>query len=490
MGALRYLPSAYKGIRALAAKETRERAVPIISRHIQRRFGRPIKSFYERHPWWVRGTGIYGLQAAERDMFPFGGSDRERGDVIRQVESDQALAQANRRENADSILFGDIERKNSGGVVRMQAIGQVPGLMTVSDADFAIRNRGYQPPPWLGEIEGTLSVDDTTRLREYLSTVDPRTPISSDAGFQIGSGTDADTVADVAGNIISPITPTRAATPTGSVWDEDLGQRIPTFSPGTTTDITPEEPSEDQDGADGLLRPIAPQGSVASFNENLIDMLTERTTEIKELLDTKTPLPDYEALRASITEGVDDDVAASILTSIGKSIYEGKGLAGADVSQAQAIRQKARDATSALELAKAQGASAKEVADLDRRVNAYAAMLSAIPSPMRPVNPLTGMTQLQKLHYYRDTLAEGEDREAVENLITRMTDQSIQDILVELLVKQGGIESYDPVTNTIKTVIGMEALDPGEQVMWNAAKGIGALDQLINERVAASLGTP
>ena len=78
----------------------------------------------------------------------------------------------------------------------------------------------------------------------------------------------------------------------------------------------------------------------------------------------------------------------------------------------------------------------------------------------------------------------------MKNLIARMTDQSIQDILAELVVLQGGIESYDPETGKFTTVTGMEALDPGQQAQWNAAKNIGALDQFINERVAASLGTP
>ena len=78
----------------------------------------------------------------------------------------------------------------------------------------------------------------------------------------------------------------------------------------------------------------------------------------------------------------------------------------------------------------------------------------------------------------------------MENLIARMTDESIQDILAELVVLQGGIESYNPETGEFTTVIGMDALTPGQQVQWNAAKDIGALEQLINERVAESFGTP
>ena len=218
-------------------------------------------------------------------------------------------------------------------------------------------------------------------------------------------------------------------------------------------------------------------------------MIAQRSSNIEGLLERQKelPLPDYEALKASITEGVDDDATTSILMSIAKSIAEGKGLAGADISPAQEIKQKAKDAMNALTLAESRGASEREIAAFDKEVDTQIALLGAIPSPP---NPLTGMTQLQKLQLYRDSLPEGSlDRVEVENQISKITDPTIQNILSDLLVLQGGIESYDPVTRNITTKYGMDALNPGQQEQWNNAKQIGALDQFINQTLSESLET-
>jgi hypothetical protein len=413
--------------------------------------GRALTGPFKRHPMLTRGGGIYGLAAHEYDLPPFGGSEQAPGPTLEAAEAMSIQERLLAAEAAGETIPAQFRERyldssngalHGGGVVKMRSGATVP------DDDAEVR-------AWLNSVEF-----DPIPTRQFSPLVlDPRLGVNP--GPQAREQDRLNRLFGMSQDQINNL----------------FSDRSVDAAPDTTVDGV-------QPGS------INPPGSVSSFNENLLDMLTERTTEIKELLDTKTPLPDYEALRTSITEGVDDDVAASILTSIGKSIYEGKGLAGADVSQAQAIRQKARDATSALELAKAQGASAKEVADLDRRVNAYTALLSAIPSPMRSFNPLTGMTTLERLQRYRDTLPEGDpDREAVENRIAGMTDPGVQEILAELLLKQGGVESYDPVTNTIKTVIGMEALTPGEQKMWNNAKQIGALDQLINQTLSESLET-
>ena len=372
-----------------------------------------------------------------------------RGDVIRQVEADQRQVEAEqRREDPGRQEVIDLIRqytagKSSGGVVKMQS-GRTAEL-GMSDEEIA------------------LALDEMDRLGVIPPEMDVSRWIDPDGAGET-----------VSSNFVSDVALGKA-----DITDPALGRSF--FGSVKDPGVVPKEV---------VPKEVVPKEVVQqSYSQSLIDMISERSRNIEALLgrQKELPSPDYEALKASLTEGVDDDATASILMSIGKSIAEGKGLAGADISQAQAIRQKAKDAMNALTLAESRGASEREIAAFDRELNTQLALLSAIPSPP---NPLAGMTQLEKLHYYRDTLSEGEDREAVENLIARMTDESIQDILAELVVLQGGIESYNPETGEFTTVIGMDALTPGQQVQWNAAKDIGALEQLINERVAESFGTP
>jgi hypothetical protein len=239
------------------------------------------------------------------------------------------------------------------------------------------------------------------------------------------------------------------------------------------------------------VRPRSP----LSVNDRLLGMLSERMGTIENLLKTETSLPDYEALRANITEGVDDDVVASILTSIGKSIYEGKGLAGADVSEAQAIKQKMRDSLSALELAKAKGLSDKEIADLDRQLTAQASMLAAIPDPQR-VNPLTGRTTLGKLQY---ELAEMKARDPNdpnialhEAAIGRLTDPKAADEIMKLIAKMRVgktmpiAQDDGSVTHEIR--YGPEALDASDNAAWHALiEGNQSISDILTRDISLGL---
>jgi hypothetical protein len=411
-----------------------------------------VANFFKNNPQILPRAGVAGLAG-----YPIYERYSNTGDVIRQVEAEQRREDPGRedpgredpgRQEVIDLILQHTAGKSSGGVVKMKS--------------------GRTVEPGMSDEEIVLALNEMARLGVAI-------PPEMDVSRWIDPDSAGETASS---NFVSDVVLGEA-----DITDPALGRSV--FGSVKEPEVAPVVPE---------VAPVAPEvvdsvGGKQNYSQSLIDMITERSRNIESLLgrQKELPSPDYEALKASLTEGVDDDATASILMSIGKSIAEGKGLAGADISQAQAIRQKAKDAMNALTLAESRGASEREIAAFDRELNTQLALLSSIPSPP---NPMTGMTQLQKLHYYRDTLDEGEDREAVKNLIARMTDQSIQDILAELVVLQGGIESYDPETGKFTTVTGMEALDPGQQAQWNAAKNIGALDQFINERVAASLGTP
>ena len=414
-----------------------------------------VANFFKNNPkLLLRGVGGAGLAAT-----PIVERFSNTGDVIRQVEVEQKNEKnkANERESNMVAAMNFINQhnrgKSSGGVVKFQSGGTVDAY-DMSPEEIAselkrLEEEGVEVPPDISNAFSDVSLGEIPTggpLR-----IDPRLK--------------------------------------NQVIDVALGEAEITDPAPDPSDSEPDDKSVVPEGVpEGV--PLSPGANQQqNYSQSLIDMIAQRSSNIEGLLERQKelPLPDYEALKASITEGVDDDATTSILMSIAKSIAEGKGLAGADISPAQEIKQKAKDAMNALTLAESRGASEREIAAFDKELDTQIALLGAIPSPP---NPLTGMTQLQKLQLYRDSLPEGSlDRVEVENQISKITDPTIQNILSDLLVLQGGIESYDPVTRNITTKYGMDALNPGQQEQWNNAKQIGALDQFINQTLSESLET-
>jgi len=463
------LPAAYKSVRGLI--ESRKLIPPGVQANLAKRLAairedpvraaqsvgrvavKPFTATYQRYPKLTRGAGAYGLAGYEQGWWPFG---QEPGDLTREIESDQRAQRGT--PGLEEFLRQHQERLSSngsglssGGVIKMQNGGQTSAETQLQQLQ-SLANQGVPIPPQFQHLLGAGDFGGFPRTRSGPG------PGEIPLGPRDG--------------IVQQDRPRPPAPVVDLVAPFD----------GSAAEAAAEDPSLAGGSGDGTA-PI-----VLSTNQILLARLAEVNAELKNLSKRKPDLPDYKALRASITEGVDADARASILMAIGKSIAEGKGLAGADTSQAQAMRQKSRDAISALELAKAQGKSAKEVADLDREVKAHIAMLGAIPG-LR--NEMTGMTLLERLQRYRDTLPEGDpDRDAVEKRIAKMTDPSIQNTLAKLLVKQGGFKEYDAVTGKWTTKHGMGALSEAEQAQWNNAKDIGAIDVLMQRVMSESLETP
>jgi len=386
----------------------------------------------------------------------------------------------NQNNQTNELSGGGVIRMREGSLTAIDDTQQPVPTNMMTDAEIALhlqelKRQGHPIPP---------------NLEHFLAPTGPKTDISNGSvtnyenmirasEADIGRDTDLQNLIQPVDVIELPSATQSQVTSKPSVFNEGFTPVQKESADGKG--VTPVNGKRD----DRDVRPRSP----LSVNDRLLSMLSERMGTIENLLKTETSLPDYEALRANITEGVDDDVVASILTSIGKSIYEGKGLAGADVSEAQAIKQKMRDSLSALELAKAKGLSDKEIADLDRQLTAQTSMLAAIPAPQRSINPLTGMTQLQKLHYYRDTLPEGHpDREAVESLITTMSQPGIRDRMDGLFrTMDEGVSMYDPASGTTKLVKGLEALDENQRKLWDLGMEISRIDRLVEDAFGSSL---
>jgi len=388
---------------------------------------------------------------------------------------------------ADAIAF-ILENQNNqtnelsgGGVIRMRegsltAIDdtQQPVPTNMTDAEIALH---------LQELK-RQGHDIPANLERFLAPTRPRTDISNGSvtnyenmirasEADIGRDTDLQ-------NLIQPVDVIELPSATQS----QVTSKPSVFNEG----FTPVNGKRD----DRDVRPRSP----LSVNDRLLSMLSERMGTIENLLKTETSLPDYEALRANITEGVDDDVVASILTSIGKSIYEGKGLAGADVSEAQAIKQKMRDSLSALELAKAKGLSDKEIADLDRQLTAQTSMLASIPAPQRSINPLTGRTTLGKLQY---ELAEMKARDPNdpnialhEAAIGRLTDPKAADEIMKLIAKMRVGKTMpiaqDDGSVTYEIRYGPEALDASDNAAWHALiEGNQSISDILTRDISLGL---
>ena len=398
----------------------------------------PLAAAHRRYPKLTALAGITGVQAGTGG-WPFGGSEpaRKPGDTTEEILAEQ---DAENQGRLDVIDYINQQNMSSGGVVKMQA-----GRITMTDDEIAAALQA-------------LESQGITTPQQHQGWI-PRSFTPAGPGPRIDSG----------------------YTPTLSLLDPDP------ITPPVVAEVVPEPVVPDQSDQKAPVGTFFPQQST---NQQLLNMLTERTKTIDELLKTETTLPDYEALRAGITEGVKDDASSAILLSIAKSIYEGKGLAGTDLSGAQAIKQKAKDALNALELAKVQGASAKEVADLERNLNAQTALLGAIPGLQAAGAGLSPLSKLQN-ELARMRAANPNDPRIPEHekIIAKMTDPTIANQLAKLLEKRGGVRSYDPGTGEWTTVHGDEALSAAEQHQWDEGMRIGILEQIVRNQLAG-VSTP
>ena len=220
-------------------------------------------------------------------------------------------------------------------------------------------------------------------------------------------------------------------------------------------------------------------------NQQILDMISQGKADIEGILARQKDVsaPDYEALKASIEEGVEEDSMSAILMSMAKSIYEGKGLAGADVSQAQAIRQKAKDSMNAIILAESKGASEREMAALNNELQANIAMLSSIPSLQARVNPTTGMTTLGKLQYELSRMEAGDPNIALhKSAIGRLTDPKAADEIMKLIDQMRvGKQTTDEEGNA-KIEYGISTLNESDHRRWMLLlEGNQTLSQLLTQ---------
>ena len=227
-------------------------------------------------------------------------------------------------------------------------------------------------------------------------------------------------------------------------------------------------------------------------NQQLLDMMAESRGNIKDISSRFKDIkgPDYETLKAGIKEGVDEDVLSSILMSMAKSIYEGKGLAGVDVSGAQKIRQRAKDAMNAITLAESRGASEKELADLNRELQTEISLMA--PFSALQAAPKRAMTILEKYQNLRNQYPEGtQEREELEKKIALMTNPSTGDIVAGIINKMDiGVEKYNPETGESETVYGNDALSDTDIAVLDKARQTGLFEQVtrgvnVNEFVSA-----
>ena len=202
-------------------------------------------------------------------------------------------------------------------------------------------------------------------------------------------------------------------------------------------------------------------------NQQLLDMMAKSRGNIENIRSRFKDIkgPDYEALKAGIREGVKEDAISSILMSMAKSISEGKGLAGADVSGAQKIRQRAKDAMNAITLAESRGASERELADLNRELETEISLMVPVSALQAP--PKTAITNLKKLQNELATMqqADPNDPQIIQHqaAIAKITSPTRQGMIMDLVAKMGTSRIEDG-----ETITGVRLLSEVDRGIWNA----------------------
>jgi len=425
---------------SLAAKFAGESAIKSLPSGITR-----IGGFVKRNPKKIGIGTLYGTQSFTGAELPFMGGETE--EVKEQVsasvgnitENVAAKAAADRARKIEYIRNRrNINNNASGGIIQMQSGSKVPldnfddmsdeeinALYTKAQADADAQAKA--------DAAGAGAVD----LVDLDLVVDP-----ADAEADAGTGTAGVGTAEA-----------DAGTGTGSA----AGNQALTGSGVNLSNNT---------------------------NQQLLDMMAESRGNIKDISSRFKDIkgPDYETLKAGIREGVDEDVLSSILMSMAKSIYEGKGLAGADVSGAQKIRQRAKDAMNAITLAESRGASEKELADLNRELQTEISLMAPFSALQTPTK--RKITTLETLQERRATLPPGLERDEVDMRIKRMTEPSAGDIVAGIIKKmEQGVPVYDPVSGkpTGKILYGDNALTETDHAVLDKARQTGLLDKIMRD---------
>ena len=360
------------------------------------------------------------------------------------ISKDDAAAEELRQktENEARALFNllnnkDLNNKASGGIVRMNDNGQVPDQFTGKSQK---------------ELEAYIK--ENTADKSIVTVVDA----GADSVVPNGGGGDsteakADAAATVAAGVGTAKDATATATATGTGAGSAAGNQALTGSGVNLSNNT---------------------------NQQLLDMMAESRGNIKDISSRFKDIkgPDYEALKAGIREGVKEDAISSILMSMAKSISEGKGLAGADVSGAQKIRQRAKDAMNAITLAESKGASERELADLNRELQTAISLMPSFSALQAPTK--RKIDSLEALQQYRAILNPGPERDQVDMKIRRMTEPSTGDIVAGFINKmREGVEKYNPETKEYKTFYGIEALTEAEKVALDEARKTPFIDKIL-----------
>ena len=228
--------------------------------------------------------------------------------------------------------------------------------------------------------------------------------------------------------------------------------------------VVPDSVVPDSGGGNPIVTAVNPSNNT---NQQLLDMMAKSRGNIENIRSRFKDIkgPDYEALKAGIREGVKEDAISSILMSMAKSISEGKGLAGADVSGAQKIRQRAKDAMNAITLAESRGASERELADLNRELETEISLMA--PFSALQAAPKTAITNLKKLQNELATMqqADPNDPQIIQHqaAIAKITSPTRQGMIMDLVAKMGTSRIEDG-----ETITGVRLLSEVDRGIWNA----------------------
>jgi len=406
---------------SLAAKFAGESAIKSLPSGITR-----IGGFVKRNPKKIGIGTLYGTQSFTGAELPFMGGETE--EVKEQVsasvgnitENVAAKAAADRARKIEYIRNRrNINNNASGGIIQMQSGSKVP-LDNFDDMSDEEINALYTKAQADADAQAKADAAGAVDLVDLDLVVDP-----ADAEADAGTGTAGVGTAEA-----------DAGTGTGSA----AGNQALTGSGVNLSNNT---------------------------NQQLLDMMAESRGNIKDISSRFKDIkgPDYETLKAGIREGVDEDVLSSILMSMAKSIYEGKGLAGADVSGAQKIRQRAKDAMNAITLAESRGASERELADLNRELQTEISLMAPFSALQAP--PKTAITNLRKLQNELAALeqADPDNPQIIQHqaAIARITSPTRQGMIMDLVAKMGTGKMEKG-----KLITGVDLLDAADKGIWNA----------------------
>ena len=361
------------------------------------------------------------------------GKDNAAAEELRQKTENEARALFNLLNNKD------LNNKASGGIVRMNDNGQVPDQFT-----------GKSQKELEAYIKENTAVNDAGAVNPVVDPVDAR----------------ADGVAPNGGGVDSTEAEAAELKKLRNFYSNNIG--INTGANGG-------------DSINPIVTAVNPSNNT---NQQLLDMMAESRSNIEDISSRFKDIkgPDYEELKAGIREGVKEDAISSILMSMAKSISEGKGLAGADVSGAQKIRQRAKDAMNAITLAESRGASEKELADLNRELQTEISLMAPFSALQTPTK--RKITTLETLQERRATLPPGLERDEVDMRIKRMTEPSAGDIVAGIIKKmEQGVPVYDPVSGqpTGKILYGDNALTETDHAVLDKARQTGLLDKIMRD---------